>query len=186
VSIEAKFSLIDQGIIDYAKTINSPARVADMTKELFELARQSIPERLKANIGKILSNPWFGSEGKPIRREIVNYNLERSQNRNAIISDLFQAGEGYNGVEGLDNLLGSMSKEEKKLWNDLIKYGDRNDVAKTFTRDELYRGKTPFGKVPDKVVKAYKAFHEIMNATNRVRFEQLQELALLPYADQAW
>lgn len=180
------YSIADQGIAEYAKTINSPAKVVDMTKQLFELLRMSIPERLKASVGKVLSNPWFGSEGNAIRREIVNLNLERGQQRNAMISDLFQASEGYTGVEGLDNLLKDATKEERKLFNDLIKYGDLNDVGKTFTRDELYRGKTKFGKVPDKVVKAYKAFHEVMNAANRVRFQQLEELTLLPYADQEW
>jgi N12 class adenine-specific DNA methylase len=186
VEITAKFSLQDQAISQHAAKINAPAKVTDMVKSLIELAGQSIPERLKANIGKILSNPWFGSEGKPIRRHVVNLNLERSQNRNGIISDLFQASEGYTGVEGLDNILKKASKEELKQFNDLIKHGDENGVATYFTRDELYRGKTKFGKVGKTVVEAYRAFHEVMNAANRVRFQQLDELSMLPYKDQEW
>lgn len=186
VSIKAKFSLQDQAISQHAAKINAPAKVTDMVKSLIEMAGQSIPERLKANIGKILSNPWFGSEGKPIRRHVVNLNLERSQNRNGIISDLFQASEGYTGVEGLDNILKKASKEELKQFNDLIKHGDENRVATYFTRDELYRGKTKFGKVGKTVVEAYRAFHEVMNAANRVRFQQLDELSMLPYKDQEW
>lgn len=186
VEIKAKFALADQQIATHASAIKAPAKVTDMVKSLFELAGQSIPPRLKANIGKILSNPWFGSEGKPIRRHVVNLNLERSQNRNSIMSDLFQKSEGYSGVEGLDNILKKASKEELKQFNALIKYGDRNDVGQTFTRDELYRGKTPFGKVGRTVVEAYKAFQEIMQAANRVRFEQLDELSMLPYKDQEW
>lgn len=186
VTIQAKFSLQDQAISQHAAKINAPAKVTDMVKSLIEMAGQSIPERLKANIGKILSNPWFGSEGKPIRRHVVNLNLERSQNRNGIISDLFQASEGYTGVEGLDNILKKASKEELKQFNDLIKHGDENGVATYFTRDELYRGKTKFGKVGKTVVEAYRAFHEVMNAANRVRFQQLDELSMLPYKDQEW
>ncbi|MEI7815585.1 MAG: PLxRFG domain-containing protein [Desulfuromonadales bacterium] len=186
VKITAKFSLQDQAISRHAAKINAPAKVTDMVKSLIEMAGQSIPERLKANIGKILSNPWFGSEGKPIRRHVVNLNLERSQNRNGIISDLFQASEGYTGVEGLDNILKKASKEELKQFNDLIKHGDENGVATYFTRDELYRGKTKFGKVGKTVVEAYRAFHEVMNAANRVRFQQLDELSMLPYKDQEW
>lgn len=182
----AHFALADQAISQHAAKINAPAKVTDMVKSLIELAGQSIPERLKANIGKILSNPWFGSEGKPTRRHVVNLNLERSQNRNGIISDLFQASEGYTGVEGLDNILKKASKEELKQFNDIIKHGDENEVAKTFTRDELYRGKTKFGKVGKTVVEAYKAFHEVMQAANRVRFQQLDELSMLPYKDQEW
>lgn len=184
--VKAQFALVDQAISQHAAKINAPEKVTNMVKSLIEIVGQSIPERLKANIGKILSNPWFGSEGKPIRRHVVNLNLERSQNRNGIISDLFQTSEGYTGVEGLDNILKKASKEEVKLFNDLIKHSDENGVAKTFTRDELYRGKTKFGKVPDTVVKAYKAFHEVMQAANRVRFQQLDELSLLPYKDQEW
>ena len=180
------FSLSDQAISQHAAKINAPTKVTDMVKSLIEMAGQSIPERLKANIGKILSNPWFGSEGKPIRRHVVNLNLERSQNRNGIISDLFQASEGYTGVEGLDNILKKASKEELKQFNDLIKHGDENGVATYFTRDELYRGKTKFGKVGKTVVEAYRAFHEVMNAANRVRFQQLDELSMLPYKDQEW
>lgn len=183
---DINFALQDQAISQHAAKINAPAKVTDMVKGLFELAGQSLPPRLKANIGKILSNPWFGSEGKPIRRHVVNLNLERSQNRNGIISDLFQQSEGYNGVEGLDNILKKASKEEIKLFNELIKHGDENGVAQTFTRDELYRGKTKFGKVGKTVVEAYKAFHEVMQAANRVRFQQLDELSMLPYKDQEW
>ena len=182
----ANLSITDQEIASHAAKINAPAKVTDMVKSLIEMAGQSIPERLKANIGKILSNPWFGSEGKPIRRHVVNLNLERSQNRNGIISDLFQASEGYTGVEGLDNILKKASKEELKQFNDLIKHGDENGVATYFTRDELYRGKTKFGKVGKTVVEAYRAFHEVMNAANRVRFQQLDELSMLPYKDQEW
>ncbi len=184
--VKAQFSLQDQAISQHAAKINAPAKVTDMVKSLIEMAGQSIPERLKANIGKIFSNPWFGSEGKPIRRHVVNLNLERSQNRNGIISDLFQASEGYTGVEGLDNILKKASKEELKQFNDLIKHGDENGVATYFTRDELYRGKTKFGKVGKTVVEAYRAFHEVMNAANRVRFQQLDELSMLPYKDQEW
>jgi len=182
----AKFALLDESIAAHAAKISAPQKVSDMTKGLFELVSQSIPERLKANIGKVFSNPWFGSEGKPIRRKVVNLNIERSQNRNEIISDLFKASEGYSGVEGLDNILKKASKEEHKQFNELIKYGDRNDVAQVFTQDELYRGKTPFGKLSRNVVEAYKAFQEVMQAANRVRFQQLDELSLLPYKDQEW
>jgi hypothetical protein len=186
VSITSKFALEDQAIAEHAARIDAPTKVADMTKGLFNLIGQSVPERLKANIGKLMSNPWFGSEGKPIRRHVVDLNLERGQNRNSIISDLFQASEGYTGVEGLDNILKKASKEELKQFNELIKYGDENGVAQTFTRDELYRGKTKFGKLSKTVVEAYKAFIEVMQAANRVRFQQLDELSMLPYKDQVW
>lgn len=176
----------DSAIADHAKSINAPGKVADMTKGLFELIGQNIPERLKASIGTMLSNPWFGSEGRPVRRMVVNLNIARSFVRNQIIFDLFKSSEGYTGIEGLHNLLKKATTAELKQFNDLIKYGDRNDVARTFTRDELYRGKTPFGKLSRTVVESYKAFHEIIQAANRVRFEKLGEIALLPYKNEAW
>jgi N12 class adenine-specific DNA methylase len=176
----------DAAIADHAAKIDAPGKVATMTTTAFELAGMHIPQKLKASIGTFLSNPWFGSEGKPIRRTVVNLNIQRSHVRNEIISDLFRASEGYTGVEGLHNILEKATTAELKQFNELIKYGDRNDVAKTFTRDELYRGKTPFGKLSRTVVEAYKAFHEIIQAANRVRFEKLSEIALVPYAKEPW
>jgi N12 class adenine-specific DNA methylase len=176
----------DAAIADHAAKIDAPGKVATMTTTAFELAGMHIPQKLKASIGTFLSNPWFGSEGKPIRRTVVNLNIQRSHVRNEIISDLFRASEGYTGVEGLHNILEKATTAELKQFNELIKYGDRNDVAKTFTRDELYRGKTPFGKLSRTVVEAYKAFHQIVQATNRVRFEKLSEIALVPYAKEPW
>lgn len=122
IEIQARFALSRSG---NSRTCCSYQGTAENCRHdqsgLFELIGQSIPERVKANIGKVMSNPWFGSEGKPIRRKVVNLNLERGENRNGIISDLFQASEGYAGVEGLDNILKKATKEELKQFNELIK-----------------------------------------------------------------
>lgn len=185
---KVKYSVAQQdaAIADHARAINAPGKVVAMTQALFDVTGMHLPQKLKASIGKMLSNPWFGSEGKPVRRMVVNLNIQRSHGRNEIISDLFRSSEGYTGVEGLRNLLKKATTAELKQFNELIKYGDRNDVAKTFTRDELYRGKTPFGKLSRTVVESYKAFVEIIQATNRVRFERLSEIALVPYAKEPW
>lgn len=71
---DASFALADTAISQHAAKINAPAKAIDMVKSVIELTGQSLPPRLKANIGKIMSNPWFGSEGKPIRRHVVNLN----------------------------------------------------------------------------------------------------------------
>ncbi len=188
VDIRAQYSTAkqDADIAAHAARIDAPSKVADMTKGLFELIGMQTPSRVKAAFGKVLSNPWWGSVGKPIRRMVVDLNRTRSHVRNEIISDLFLASEGYTGVEGLRNLLAKATKAERKLFNELIKYGDRNDVARNFTRDELYRGKTPFGKLSRTVVEAYKAFHQVIQAANRVRFERLSDIALVPYAKEPW
>ncbi len=187
VEIKAKYSLApdDAAIVRHAAKIDAPSKVVDMTQRAVDLAGSWLPPKLKAQIGKFLSNPWYGSEGKPLRRAIVMLNVARAHLRNSIIHDLFKTSDGYIGIEGIDNTLKTMTPEEKGQWNALIKQSDIDNEY--YTDKELRMDISPIGKkLSDKVITAYRQFHQVIQAANRVRFAKLQEIALIPYAKQPW
>lgn len=171
----------DRQLVNHLQKQSLGAKAGSMVSSLFDLVESLIPPKLKANLGKILSNPWFGSEGSIVRRVIVGLNLQRSHVRNELIHNLMKANPnaGYAGTEGLDNILKDATKEELKAWNNLIKQGD--------VEGEQYADKELKGMgYSDKVIAAYQAFHAIVGETNRVRFEKLKEISLLPYKNESW
>ncbi len=62
----------DSVLADQFKQMKAGDKAGAMVRSLFDLAGSVIPPKLKANLAKILDNPWWGSEGNPIRRAIVN------------------------------------------------------------------------------------------------------------------
>ena len=171
----------DKQLADYLQQQKLGAKVSTMVKNLVDMAESVIPSKLKGDLGKILSNPWFGSEGSAVRRAIVNLNMQRSHTRNELIYGLMKSdpNAGYPGIEGLDNILKAATKAEVKAWNQLIKQGDVQEVQ--YTDKELKKK-----GYSSRVIEAYQAFHAIIAETNRVRFEKLKEIALLPYQNESW
>lgn len=171
----------DKQLADYLQQQKLGAKVSTMVKNLVDMAESVIPSKLKGDLGKILSNPWFGSEGSTVRRAIVNLNMQRSHTRNELIYGLMKSdpNAGYPGIEGLDNILKAATKAEVKAWNQLIKQGDVQEVQ--YTDKELKKK-----GYSSRVIEAYQAFHAIIAETNRVRFEKLKEIALLPYQNESW
>lgn len=76
-------------------------------------------------------------------------------------------GAGYDGVEGLEDLLKKASKQEKEAWNKIIKQGDVDE--KWYTDQELkQQGASKL------VAAAYRMFYAIIEKTNQVRFAVLK------------
>jgi hypothetical protein len=137
------------------------------------LSGKILPERMKAAVGSVLSNPHYGSRKSKQRTEAYDLALERGANANEIKHEIMEPKGSYAGLEGLRDLYRSASKEEKAQLDKLLVEGDIK--GKEFTEEELT------GTVPEKVKNAYRAFRQTLTRTTEVMFDRLGRLRLIPY-----
>ncbi len=177
----------DQRIIENSRKTEMPQHIEASTKKFVEFAGSNIPPKIKAEIGRFLSNPWFGSEGNEHRRSVVLKNVERSHNRNEIRADLYTRDfeSNYLGIEGMKNALKELSVKDHEAVDQLIKQGDID--GKEYTADQLLSDQNPTGRpVAKNIINAYKAFRDVIEKAGEIRFARLRELAILSYKNEPW
>lgn len=169
-------------------SINSAAKVftAKLTPDkaglLFETLSGMLPDRMKAAIGGVLSNPHYGSRKSKHRTVAYELALERGANANEIKHEVMATQDGYEGLEGVREYSRKMSKDEKSMLDKLLVEGDI--AGQEYSAEDLAGINNPLGKpVPDVVRKAYFAFRETLAKSTETMFDRLGRLRMLPYEE---
>ena len=174
---DVRFSLRDK----VAATKSFAKKLTPDTKgEPFKVLADYLPERMRAAIGGVLSNPHYGSRKSAWRSKAYDLALERGANANEIKHEIMATDGDYAGLEGLRDLWRGMTKEERSQVDTLLVEGDIKEVE--FTVEDLASDKNPTGApVSDGVREAYFAFRGTVDYASEVMFDRLGRLRLLPY-----
>ncbi len=149
------------------------------------LSGKVLPERLKAAVGSVLSNPHYGSRKSKSRTAAYELALERGANANEIKYEVMAQQGDYEGLEGLRDHYRSAGKEEREQIDKLLVEGDIE--GREYSVEDLNGSKNPLGRQASlKVQAAYFAFRQTINRSTEVMFDRLGRLRLLPYEESAY
>lgn len=177
VEITARYRLRDK--VDAAAKFTK-GLMPDKKGEPFQVLADYLPERMRAAVGSVLSNPHYGSRKSQWRGKAYELALERGANANEIKYEVMAKKEDYDGLEGLREFYRTANKEEKTQIDKLLIEGDI--AGREFTEAELRSDKNPLGApAPEVVRSAYFAFRQTVDHANSTMFDRLGRLRLLPY-----
>ena len=148
----------------------------------FQALSDMLPERMKAAVGSVLSNPHYGSRKSKHRTQAYELALERGANANEIKYEVMAKKEGYEGLEGVREAWRKMSRDERAMLDKLLVEGDI--AGKEYSVEDLNGPGNPLGKqAPQAVQEAYHAFRQTLEKSTETMFDRLGRLRLLPYEE---
>jgi GGDEF domain-containing protein len=147
---------------------------------VFETLSDMLPERMKAAVGSVLSNPHYGSKKSKHRGAAYDLALERGANANEIKHEIMAQTKNYDGMEGLREHWRKASTAERAMVDKLLVEGDIAGVE--YGVEDLNGANNPLGRqVPLRVQSAYFAFRQTISHATEVMFDRLGRLRLLPH-----
>jgi len=144
------------------------------------LSGKIIPERIKAAVGSVLSNPHYGAKKSKWKGAAYDLGLERGANANEIKHEIMASRDDYAGLEGVRDECRKMKKAERADLDNLLVEGD---VRGEEYAEELLRGASnPLGRAASaRVIRGYLAFRETIAQATRTMFDRLGRLRLIAY-----
>lgn len=179
VEIVSKFALRDKA-----------AALARLGKELrpdknglpFKVLGDFLPERVKAAVGMVLSNPHYGAKVSKVRGQAYDLALERGANANEIKYEVMATQGEYEGLEGVRRHYRKATRAERAMIDKLLVEGDIR--GEEYAEAQLWSRENPLGEaVPQVVGEAYLAFRRTLSRATEVMFDRLGRLRLLPYEE---
>jgi hypothetical protein len=159
----------------FAKTLT-----ADRAGAVFKTLGSMLPERMKAAVGSVLSNPHYESRKSKWRGAAYELALERGANANEIKHEVMATDGDYEGLEGVRDHYRKASKAERAMIDKLLVEGDIR--GEEYSVEDLWSRNNPLdGAVPQVVGEAYLAFRRTLDKSTKTMFDRLGRLRLLPY-----